>query len=295
MSNTVATPAIERVVRTPPWVKGSSIRRIAFGALIVACCLVILFPVYWMLNVALQPEGTSRVPSPPLIPPTITFDNFISIFRDRPMALWLGNSVLVATVCVVVAMPVSLMAGYILSRYRIRIGAIVGVFVLVTQMLPPTMLVVPMYQLFSSIGILNTAFAVMVAHMTMVIPLSVWLLKGFFDAIPIDLEQAAEVDGCNRFQVFYRIALPLTLPGIAATALYSFIVSWNEYIFARTLASPQELWTAGVGLASFRGEYVTLFEPMMAASLVFTIPVFVVFFLLQRHLVSGMLSGSVKG
>lgn len=286
---------VGRVGLTPRWALRSPLKRLAFGALIIACCLVIVFPVYWMLNVALQPTGTSRVPSPSLIPPNVTLDNFIAIFRDRPMGIWLGNSTLVATVCVAIAMPISLMAGYILSRYRIRVGAVVGVFVLITQMLPPTMLVVPMYQLFSSVGILNTLFAVMAAHMTMVIPLCVWMLKGFFDAIPVDLEQAAEVDGCNRFQVFYRIALPLTMPGIAATALYSFIVSWNEYVFARTLASPQELWTAGVGLASFRGEYVTLFEPMMAASLIFTLPVFLVFLLLQRHLVSGMLSGSVKG
>lgn len=211
------------------------------------------------------------------------------------MLRWLLNSTLVAATASLVSLLVGTTAGYALSRLRFRGATVALVLILISQMLPQTTLVIPLYSLFRDLGLLNSLTAVSIAHMSIVVPLAVWLTKGFFDSIPPDLESAARVDGCTRFGAFRRVALPLAAPGIAAIFIYAFVNSWHEFLFARTLASPPELWTASVGLASFQGESFSQFEPMMAASIVFALPVIVVFLLLQRQFVAGLTAGGVRG
>jgi ABC-type glycerol-3-phosphate transport system permease component len=254
----------------------------------------LMFPLYWMVVVALTPFGFSRAAGSSLIPSTITLDNFTFIFTERPMLRWLVNSALVAFSAASVSVAVGATAGYALSRLRFSGATVILVVILITQMLPQTTIVIPLYAVFRDLGLLNSLTAVSLAHMTIVIPIAVWLSKGFFDSIPSDLESAARVDGSSRFGAFWRVALPLAAPGLAAIFVYGFVVSWHEFLFARTLASPQELWTASVGLASFRGEYVSQSEPQMAAALVFALPVVVVFLVLQRQFVAGLAAGGVK-
>lgn len=257
--------------------------------------LVIAFPLYWMVVVALTPFGFSRSAGTSLVPPAVTLDNFTSAIFERPMLRWLLNSTLVAATASLVSLLVGTTAGYALSRLRFRGATVALVLILISQMLPQTTLVIPLYSLFRDLGLLNSLTAVSIAHMSIVVPLAVWLTKGFFDSIPPDLESAARVDGCTRFGAFRRVALPLAAPGIAAIFIYAFVNSWHEFLFARTLASPPELWTASVGLASFQGESFSQFEPMMAASIVFALPVIVVFLLLQRQFVAGLTAGGVRG
>ncbi len=253
-----------------------------------------MFPLYWMVVVSVTPFGFSRTAGLSLLPGTVTLDNFVNVITERPMLRWLGNSALVALLAASVSLLVGTTAGYALSRLRFPGATVVLVVILVTQMLPQTTLVIPLYSVFRDLGLLDTLVGVSIAHMTIVVPIAVWLTKGFFDSVPGDLESAARVDGCTRMGAFRRVALPLAAPGLAAIFVYGFVTSWHEFLFSRTLASRSDLWTASVGLASFAGEYVNESEPQMAAALIFAVPVVVVFIALQRQFVAGLSAGGVK-
>jgi ABC-type glycerol-3-phosphate transport system permease component len=255
--------------------------------------VVILFPIYWMLVVAVSPLGFSRQVGG-FAPDTFTFANFTALFTDRPMGTWIGNSLIVALTTSALSLLLSTSAGYVLSRLKFRGSHFLLLAVLMTQMMPATAIIVPMYTLLRDLGLLNTLQGVVVSHMTLVIPLAIWMIRGFFDSIPVELEKAARIDGCSRLSAFWFVALPLAAPGLAAVFIYGFVTSWHEFLFARTFVSPEELWTAAVGLAAFKGEYFSLFEPQMAAAVVFALPVAIVFIVLQRHFVSGGMAGGVK-
>lgn len=275
----------------------SSIAAIATLALKWAAILllgvVVVFPIYWMFVVALTPTGFSRAIEG-FVPTDLTFANFQTLFVERPMLRWLSNSVIVATCSSFLAVLFGTTCGYALSRLPFRGSYIILVLVLATQMMPATSIIVPLYALYRDLGLLDTMQGMVIGHVSLVLPLAVWMSKGFFDTIPDDLEGAARIDGCSRFGAFRHVAMPLAMPGLAAIFVYGFVTSWHDFLFAKTLISSRELWTAATGITSFRGEYFTLFEPQMAAALVFALPVVAIFFVMQRRMVSGALAGSVK-
>ncbi len=260
---------------------------------LIATTVCALFPIYWMLVLAFTKLGMSRSVEG-FYPAAVTFDNFLQLFTERPMLRWLFNSAVIASVSSAVSLLIGTSAGYALSRLQFRGAGLIMVLILVTQMMPPTAIVVPIYDLFRQLGMLNTMHGVTLGHVSLVIPLAVWMTKGYFDSIPLDLENAARIDGCTRLSAFWYVALPLASPGLIVVFIYGFVTSWHEFLFARTLVSQQELWTGAVGLGSFRGEFFTLFEPQMAASVVFSLPVVLVFLFLQRRLISGGLAGGVR-
>ena len=260
---------------------------------LIATTICALFPIYWMLVLAFTKLGMSRSVEG-FYPAAVTLDNFNQLFTERPMSRWLFNSAFIATVSSAISLIIGTSAGYALSRLQFRGAGLIMVLILVTQMMPPTAIVVPIYDLFRQLGMLNTIHGVTLGHISLVIPLAVWMTKGYFDSIPLDLENAARIDGCTRLSAFWHIALPLASPGLIVVFIYGFVTSWHEFLFARTLVSQQELWTGAVGLGSFRGEFFTLFEPQMAASVVFSMPVVLVFLFLQRRLISGGLAGGVR-
>lgn len=257
--------------------------------------IVVLLPVYWMLVLALTPAGQSKGPSLGLIPTQLTLDNFVSALVDRPLMVWMLNSTVIALTAGVVAVAVGVCAGYAISRFKFRGATVIALAILATEMIPSTSIVLPLYAIFSSVGLLNTQIAIILAHMSTVVPLVLWLSKGFFDDVPLELEQAASIDGASRWQAFRLIALPLIVPGVIAAFVYAFIVSWSDLIFARTLSSTPSQWTVPVGLSSFSGEFYTSFEPMMAASILFALPVVLLFFVMQKSFISGLTAGGVKG
>lgn len=256
---------------------------------------LVLLPVYWMLVLALTPVGQSKGPTLGLIPTQITFDNFVVAITERPLLTWMLNSTVIALSAGLVAVAVGVCAGYAISRFKFRGATVIAVAILATEMIPSTSIVLPLYAIFSSAGLLNTQIAIVLAHMSTVVPLVLWLSKGFFDDVPVELEQAASIDGASHWQGFRLIALPLIVPGVIAAFVYAFIVSWSDLIFARTLSSTPNQWTVPVGLSSFSGEFYTSFEPMMAASIIFALPVVVLFFVMQRSFISGLTAGGVKG
>jgi ABC-type glycerol-3-phosphate transport system permease component len=268
---------------------------VGFFALTMLLVLFAVFPLYWMVVTALSKLGSSRGATQTLWPSTVTFDNFVYVFTQVPLGLWLFNSAFVAVTVATGATCAGAMAGYSLSRFRFRWTGLFMLVVIATQLMPPTSIIIPLYRMALATDLLNTYTGLILAHLTDVLPISIFLLRGFFLSIPREIEEAALIDGSSQLGVLFRITMPLAAPGLATVFIYAFVVSWNDLLFARTLASSSRVWTAPVGLASFSGEYYTLFEPLMAAALVFALPVTIVFLLLQRHFVHGLTVGGVKG
>lgn len=266
-------------------------------ATLAACCaiaIVVLFPIYWIAMTAILPTEIMLSRNPPLLPPLdrVSLAAYPEIFARKPILTWLANSVIVAVGTLAVAIVAAAMAGYSLSRYRTKAQQAMGFGLLASKMLPGSLIIIPFFILFSKVGLIETKTGVILANAAIAVPFATWLLKGFFDAIPRELEQAAMIDGCNEWQAFRHIVLPLARPGLAASATYVAIVTWADLVFARTLMSKPENWLMTVGLQSFMGEYLVEWSALMAAATISLLPMLILFFLLEPFLVKGMTQGS---
>ncbi|XWN30967.1 MAG: carbohydrate ABC transporter permease [Devosia sp.] len=271
------------------------VTKVLFGLGVVLVIAILVFPIYWMLITAVTPSAEIRNYPPTFIPDDPQWEIFARVVSERPVLLWLFNSVLAAVGSTALAMSVSVFAGYALSRYTMRGGTTLGSFILVSKMLPATLLVIPLFVMFRSVGLIGSLWSVILAHASLTTPFATWMLKGYFDSIPRELEQAAMVDGCSATRALFQVVLPVAAPGLAATALYGFILSWSDYVYAQTfLTNSQGAWTANLGLASLKGEYVTDWNEIMAVSLLVAIPVLIVYLFLERYLVSGLTAGAEK-
>jgi len=259
-------------------------------------CVVglLVFPIYWMFNTSLAPQNQIYVYPPQLIHPGASFAAYVKVFQERPMARWFLNSLFVVLLSGVYSLTAGALAGYGLSRFRSRGTGMLGYLLLASRMLPTTLLVIPLFVAMSAVHLINTLWSVVIANVTFIMPFATWMLKGYFDGIPRELDEAAYIDGSSRLGALARVVLPLAAPGLAATALYSAILAWDEYLFARTFLTSTSSWTIAVGLGSFRGEYVTYWNEVMAASLIGTLPLIVIFLVLERQLVHGLTAGAVK-
>lgn len=264
-------------------------------AIAIASCAIIVFPYYWMIVTSVQPTARLFDYPPHLGPVDAQWQHYVDIFSHRPVAVWLWNSVRVALATTVAAMALGALGGYALSRFRFRGRGAAGFMILVTQMLPTTLMVIPIYMIFKSISMLDTLSGLALAYTTFALPYCLWMMKGFFDTIPRDIEEAAAVDGCSRLAILFKVVLPLSAPGLVATALFSFILAWDEYLFGITLTRSPATRTMAVGIATFIGEYGTPWDLIMTASAIATIPVLVMFLFLQRYLIQGLTAGAVKG
>ncbi len=262
---------------------------------VVLTCAILLFPIYWLVVTALSKPIDLRVLPPNFWPEVPQWQVFAKVLDDRPLLLWLGNSALAALGAVTLSMSVSIFAGYSLSRFRLRGGQSLGLFILTAKMLPATLLVIPLFGIFRSVGLVGSLWSVILAQATLIVPFTTWMLKGYFDTIPRELEQAAMVDGCSPLGALFRVILPVATPGLAATCLYGFVLSWSEYAYARTfLTSAQGNWTANLGLTTMKGEYVSDWNEISAAAIMVAIPVLLIYLFLERYLVSGLTAGAEK-
>lgn len=264
--------------------------------LIFALIIILLFPVYWMVLTALLPTRILLSPTPPLVPPltAISFDSFWRVFELRPVGTWLANSTIVTAGTVVASVVLATMAGYSLSRLASRFALAVGYSLFLVRLIPATLLVIPLFMMFGAIGLNNTLRSLVIANTVIIVPFAAWLMKSFFDSIPVELEEAAQADGCSRLRAFVSIVLPLARPGIGAVAIFSAILSWGEFTFARTLIQGDAGVTVTVGLVSFVGEYTADWGALMAAGLLSIGPMVLLFILLEPLLISGLTSGAVK-
>ena len=271
------------------------IHRFGFFVLVITTTIAVVYPFYWMVMASFTPPGYSLANAPLFLPDEWSIEAYTRIFNERPLLQWLGNTIAVTVGATIIVMPVSLVASYSLNRFRFH-GRVPFIFlVLLSQLLPASALIVPLFLIFRDFGLLNTIPGIMIAYTTFMLPMSIWVLWGYMQSIPLEYEEAAMVDGCNAFQAFMRVTLPLAAPGLAATALFIFLEGWNHYLLAFVLSSNTDQWVISLGLYSFIGQYNIQIEQMMATSVVAAIPALVVFAILQRYLRGGLSLGGLKG
>lgn len=254
-----------------------------------------LFPLYWMVNTSALPTSAMFQSVPRMFPQLEALHSFADVLTDLPIVNWLTNSLIISVGTTVLSLLMALFAAYALSRYRFRGKGVLGFVLFATQMLPEAMLLVPLYILFLGLGLLNNLAGLVLVDVTFVMPIVVWILKGAIDSIPLEIEEAARVDGCSRLTIQISIVWPLILPSIAASAVLAFFFAWNEYLVANTFVLSASNRPASVGLASLIGELTTPLDSVMSAALLYTLPALVFFLLVQRNIVSGLTAGSVKG
>lgn len=267
---------------------------VAMYVLLVLLASLVLIPVLWMVSTAFKSYGETIAKPPRWIPQQISFEAFGRLWSEYPFGTYFKNSFVIVLFSMAVSVFASCLAGYGLTRFRFRGRNSLMTFILVTQMFPSVMLLVPFYSIIGKMHLLDTYLGLILVYISFTVPFCTWTMLGFFRALPLDLDEAARIDGCNSWQCFGRIILPLTLPGIASTSIYAFITSWNEYMFAFILTSRPEMKTLSVGIAEMNGFQQVRWNDMMAASLMASLPLILLFVCLQKYFVSGLTSGAVK-
>lgn len=271
-------------------------RRPVATTLAALFCLVWVAPVYWMANTAFKPREDVLTATPHFWPHHPTITNFTRAVSQAYFLDNLRNSVVVVAATVVVSVLLGLFAAAALSRFRFRGRRTIMVVILAVQMLPGTALLVPMFVIFNRMDLLGSYTALVLAYVATVLPFSIWVMRGFFVVIPVELEEAAQLDGASTWQILSRVLFPLVLPGVISTGIFAFIAAWNDYLYAYTFMKDQSRYTLPVWLASFTNPTTgTDFGGQMAASVLFSLPVVAFFLLIQRNLVAGMSAGAVKG
>jgi multiple sugar transport system permease protein len=254
-----------------------------------------LVPVYWILLTAFTPQELTFQYPPTLFPSEFTLANFTGLASEPRLLRYLANSLIVSIITAALSVLVSAYMGYAFSKYRFRGRRSLMYFVLSSQMFPQALLLITLYALFSAYRLLDTYTALVLSFTTFTLPLCVWMLKGFFDTIPDSLIEAARVDGASRLRTIHSIVLPLSAPGLIAAGLFAFIRGWSDFIFAFTLTGEGRR-TLPPGLVNnYLGEATAAWSELMAASLLASLPVAVIFIALQRFLVGGITAGAVKG
>ncbi len=266
-------------------------------AAIVIATAATLYPVLWVVKMALSP-GQSFDASPSPWPRVVSLQNFADLWAPgSAMGLWrqLGNSLVVALATAAVGLASSATAAFAFSRLRFAGRQASLTFFLATQMFPGTMMAIPLYILLDDLGLLDTLTGLVLVYSTTAVPFCVFSLKGYLDTIPRELDEAARIDGASSWAVFTRVVLPLARPALAVTALFAFLSAWNEYILAATFLGDARTFTLPVALQQYVGEYHTEWGHFAAGAIVVSIPVMLLFFALQKQLVSGLTAGGVKG
>jgi N,N'-diacetylchitobiose transport system permease protein len=266
----------------------------ALYAAAVAVALVALAPFVWMLLTSIKPDGEILTRTPVLWPREPTLERYGDVL-DAGFARALRNSLVVAGSTTVAGVTVAALAGYALARFRLPLRRFLLLGIMSVQMFPVTVLIIPLFVVMRSLGLLDSWWGLVIAYLSFTTPLGIWMLKSFFETIPPELEEAAMSDGATRMGAMLRVILPLAGPGLAATAIFSFIAAWNEFLFALTFVKEESLRTLPVALQSFVGRSQADWGLIMAASVLFTLPVVGFFLAVHRRLVEGMVSGSVTG
>jgi arabinogalactan oligomer / maltooligosaccharide transport system permease protein len=272
----------------------SVLASVALHGTLVVATFVALFPVVWVMLSSLKPASEIRRSEIALFS-SPTLENYRTLLSDTDFPIWFWNSVVVAAFTMVVGITMSATAGYALSRFNFPgKRGLMWVFLL-TQMFPVAILIVPIYTIMASLGLIDTKASLVIAYCTVAVPFCAWMLRGYFDTIPRELDEAAAIDGLGPFGTFYRVILPLARPGLAVTAFYTFLTAWGEVAYAIAFMQGSRHYTLGAGLQQFVPQFSPRWELLTAGAVLITIPAAVVFFFAQRHLVAGLTAGGTKG
>jgi len=269
-------------------------RRIGLYFALIVLAVYSAFPIYWMVVSSVRPTQELLL-NPTLLPQRWTLEYYGSLLEQTDYPRQFFNSLVVALVTVALTMLLSIMIAYGVTRQRIRGKQMIIAGMLYAYMFPPLLLAIPLYAMFSVIGLNDTLLSLVVSHLTITMPLGVWFLWGFFKTMPFELEEAAMVDGCTRLGAFLRVVLPLSLPGLVTVAIFAFLLSWTDYTFALVMISSDANKTVPLGLASMIGAFDLRWGDVMAGSTLIALPLFLAFLALSRYFVQGLTAGAVKG
>jgi ABC-type glycerol-3-phosphate transport system permease component len=277
-----------KALRRPLW------RAFVYTAALGLAAQAVL-PLLWMFSTSLKPPREVFASPPTLLPAAPTLENFFRLFAETAFLTYFVNSVVVSGLTVLLTMAVGAAGAYSLTRFRFPGREPLAKLILCTYMFAPIMIVIPMYILARRLGIVNTRLVLVLSYASFCLPFSLWLLRAFFRSIPLELEEAALVDGAGRARAVVHVVVPLALPGVIATSIFTFTLAWNDYIFTRILVASDELKTLPVGVQDLFSAAVVDWGLIMAAGMLITIPALAFFMAVQRHLVAGWGSGGLKG
>jgi arabinogalactan oligomer/maltooligosaccharide transport system permease protein len=269
-------------------------KRSLIHLVLIAACIIAIYPALRVMSVSLRPGNRVLSTDLSFIPKDATLQAYVTVVRDRDFLLWVWNSLFITITTALIGVIIASTAAYGFSRWSFP-GRTPGlVALLATQMIPAPMLMIPLYIIAARLNLINTWRGLVIAYSVSSIPFSIWILKGYYDTIPIELEQSAMIDGASRMGAFYRIILPLSAPSLAIAFLFNFTSSWNEFLLARIMLQKKELLTWPLGLQGMQGQFQTQWAEFSAAAIMISIPVMILFFWSSKWLVSGLTLGSVK-
>ncbi len=257
--------------------------------------LVAVYPILRVISISLRPGNLLHSTSLRLIPRNATLDSYRILFTEKPFLRWLLNSTVVSGMVTLLGVGLASTAGYAFSRFNFKLKEAGMISVIMTQMFPVTMLLIPLFVMLIHLHLYDTFIGLVIAYSATVLPFCIWQMKGYYDTIPVSLEEAARIDGATHFGAFYRIVLPLASPALVITALFSFMGSWSEYLVAAVILNDRRLFTLPLGLKQFQSNFDTEWGLYAAGAVVVSIPVILLFLFLSRWLISGLTLGSVKG
>jgi ABC-type glycerol-3-phosphate transport system permease component len=275
-------------IKAPLWL------RLLTVLVVIILVVFSLAPLVWMLSTSFKTTAEQTAFPPTIIPKNFTILPYIEGWKSRAFGRYFYNTALVSIITTLLCVTLSSLCGYGFSRYKLKGSNLILTMLFALQMFPTAVVIVPYFMGINKLGLMNTPLALIIAYTSFSLPLCVWMIKSFFDGIPMELDQAASIDGCSPFKTFLRIILPLARPGLIACVIFTFLGAWKEYLFALTLANNDKVRVISVAITSFIGEHSTSWNQMMAMGIISIIPVVLIFFFLQKYLISGMISGAVK-
>ena len=261
---------------------------------LVILAVVAFFPLVWVLLCSVKTSGDLTSNPTRILPKHFTLENFLHVINELGFAENIANSLLIAISTTCIAIVISSMAAYGIVRFFPKLGSIISKVLVTTYMFPPILLAIPYSMVMAKAGLVNTRIGLVIVYLSFSVPYAVWMLVGFFKTVPIGIEEAARVDGANKLQTFVQIVLPLVMPGIVATAIYTFINAWNEFLYSLILINSTEKMTVSVALKSLQGAEILNWGDMMAASSLVVVPSVVFFMFIQNKIAGGMTEGAVK-
>ncbi len=280
----------------------SPFKTILIHATLIVASIIAIYPVLRVVTISLRPNDTLLTTDLRIIPENATLDNYKEVLFGSPeknrksdFFLWLWNSISIVTVTSFISMILAAVSAYAFSRFKFPGRAAGLVFLLTTQMIPAGMLLLPLFIMLAQLKMINTALGLIIAYSVSSVPLTIWTLKGYYDTIPVDLEEAALIDGASRFTVFTKIILPLSTPALAIAFLFSFMGGWSEYLVARVVLQKNEIFTWPLGIFTYAQQFTVSWGQFSAASVLIAIPIMALFLYSSKWLISGLTLGSVKG
>jgi ABC-type glycerol-3-phosphate transport system permease component len=257
--------------------------------------IFVAVPFIWIFSTSIKPSDQIFHIPVIYIPKEFTWQNYIIAWQKEPLLRWYINTIIVSVSATFLGMFLATFAGYGFSRFRIKGKGILLISILLSQMFPQILIVIPYFVWMNHLHLVDSYFSLIIAYLGGILPFSIWTLKGFFDTLPPELDQAARIDGCGNLSTFFKIILPLSTPGIAAVTLFAFLTSWNNYLLTLILVTNTNMLTLNVGITKFISELVVQWGPLNAVAVMTSLPIIIAFVFFEKYMVAGLTAGAVKG